>query len=189
MNTQAQAAKWNTRPASSRCVPSCRRGALPDRGRQPRSVAPSKVNFNAKNEYEYIKNFKALQATFSKLGLDKHIEVERLIKGRYQDNSEFLQWMKRYYDIHTGGENAYNAVDRRKVAVGGSSAGKAASGAPPLANKAAPSRKAVSKAAPAASTTGGTRKVPVGKAKAAPAAQPDAKLVMENAELNMQCDD
>ena len=85
---------------------------------QPGSVALSKVNFNAKSEYEYIKNYKVLQATFTKLGLDKHIEVERLVKGRYQDNLEFLQWMKRYYDIHTGGENEYNALERRKVAVG-----------------------------------------------------------------------
>jgi RP/EB family microtubule-associated protein len=39
--------------------------------------------------------------------------VPKLIKGKYQDNLEFLQWMKRYYDLHNPGVE-YNAVERRK---------------------------------------------------------------------------
>ena len=162
---------------------------------QPGSVALSKVNFNAKSEYEYIKNYKVLQATFTKLGLDKHIEVERLVKGRYQDNLEFLQWMKRYYDIHTGGENEYNALERRKVAVGGTTAGQSTGGVRSGASKTAVAKgKGTSRAA---ATTGGARKVPAaGKAKAAAApsaagaAAPkaDPKLVTENAELKVTID-
>jgi RP/EB family microtubule-associated protein len=37
------------------------------------------------------------------------------VKGKYQDNLEFLQWEKRYFDLHfPGGE--YNAVERRQKA-------------------------------------------------------------------------
>jgi RP/EB family microtubule-associated protein len=37
----------------------------------PGKVPLSKVNFNAKFEYEYLKNFTLLQETFNKVGIDK----------------------------------------------------------------------------------------------------------------------
>lgn len=32
------------------------------------------------------------------------IPVDRLIQAKYQDNLEFMQWMKRYYDLNAPGE-------------------------------------------------------------------------------------
>jgi len=52
-------------------------------------------------------------ATFAVHGIDRPIPVERLVKCKMQDNLEFLQWSKRFWDQHyPGGE--YDALARRK---------------------------------------------------------------------------
>jgi len=79
----------------------------------PGKVPLSKVNFTAKFDYEYLKNFNILQSVFEKVGIDKRIDVNTLVKGKFQDNLEFCQWMKKYFDMHYGGD-PYDALGRRQ---------------------------------------------------------------------------
>ncbi len=53
------------------------------------------MKFSTKLEHEYINNFKLLQAAFKKMNVDKIVSVDRLVKGKFQDNFEFLQWFKK----------------------------------------------------------------------------------------------
>ena len=79
----------------------------------PGTVPMQKVNWMAKYEHEFVSNFKILQQSFERNQVQKHIDVEKLIKAKYQDNLEFLQWMKRFYDLNCRGDD-YPAVERRR---------------------------------------------------------------------------
>merc|ERR1711963_1088353 len=78
----------------------------------PNCVQLKKVKFKTKLEHEYIQNFKVLQAAFKRMTVDKIVPVDKLIKGRFQDNFEFLQWFKKFFDAnYQGGE--YDATAAR----------------------------------------------------------------------------
>ena len=61
----------------------------------PGTIPMKKVKFDAKMDYAFIENFKLLQNSFKKVKCDKLIPVERLVKGRFQDNFEFGQWFRK----------------------------------------------------------------------------------------------
>ncbi|KAJ7341414.1 hypothetical protein JRQ81_005483 [Phrynocephalus forsythii] len=79
----------------------------------PGCIHLRKVKFQAKLEHEYIHNFKVLQAAFKKMGVDKIIPVERLVKGKFQDNFEFIQWFKKFFDANYDGKE-YNPLLARQ---------------------------------------------------------------------------
>lgn len=88
----------------------------------------SQVRWDAKQDFEYVQNYKVLQDCFNKVGIAKKIPVQLLIRGKYQDNLEFMQWMKRFFELNHSGD-AYSAVERRlkgKGAKGFKGNGKAA---------------------------------------------------------------
>ncbi|XP_058470411.1 microtubule-associated protein RP/EB family member 3-like isoform X2 [Solea solea] len=79
----------------------------------PGCIMLKKVKFNSKLEHEYIHNFKVLQAAFKRMNVDKIIPVEKLVKGKFQDNFEFLQWFKRFFDANYDGKE-YDPVLTRQ---------------------------------------------------------------------------
>lgn len=91
----------------------------------PGSLVMKKVKINTKLEHEFIQNFKLLQSNFNKLGVDKMIPVEKLVKGKFQDNFEFVQWFKRFFDANYQGQE-YDAVGARD----GQSLGSSSKAAP-----------------------------------------------------------
>ncbi|KNE57268.1 hypothetical protein AMAG_03001 [Allomyces macrogynus ATCC 38327] len=78
-------------------------------------VPLKKVKFNARHEFEYIQNFKVLQSVFDKHKIPNDIPVERLVKLKFQDNIEFLQFVKKFWDTHFPG-GYYDAAGRRSGA-------------------------------------------------------------------------
>ncbi|XP_029705696.1 microtubule-associated protein RP/EB family member 1 isoform X1 [Takifugu rubripes] len=79
----------------------------------PGCIMMKKVKFNAKLEHEYIHNFKVLQSSFKKMDVDKIVPVERLVKGKFQDNFEFLQWFKKFFSANYDGKD-YDPVLTRQ---------------------------------------------------------------------------
>ncbi|KAK9449874.1 calponin homology domain-containing protein [Limtongia smithiae] len=73
----------------------------------------AKVKFNVNSEYQYISNFKVLQAAFLRHKINKTVPVERLTKCKFQDNLEFLQWTKKFWDMNFPGGD-YDPIARRK---------------------------------------------------------------------------
>jgi len=78
----------------------------------PGSIRMTKVKIASKLDHEWIANFKALQEGFKKLQVDKVIPVEKLVKGRFQDNFEFVQWFKKFFDANYDGRE-YDPVAAR----------------------------------------------------------------------------
>merc|ERR1719336_3506954 len=76
----------------------------------PGSVAIKRVKFDTKLEHEYIQNFKLLQASFTKLNVDKALPVDRLVKGRFQDNFEFMQWFNKFFMANYDGSRTTSSL-------------------------------------------------------------------------------
>ncbi|XP_043232721.1 microtubule-associated protein RP/EB family member 1-like isoform X1 [Amphibalanus amphitrite] len=135
----------------------------------PGSVLMKKVKFQTNLEHEYIQNFKTLQASFKKMSVDKVIPVDKLIKGKFQDNFEFLQWFKRFFDSNYDGSE-YQALEARGGLPLGGGGGGGGGGAPRRSQMARPAARAPHRpaAAPAA------RSAPAARP-AAPRAAPAAR--------------
>jgi RP/EB family microtubule-associated protein len=83
----------------------------------PGVILMSKVNFGGRNPEEHVANYKILQGAFDKLQINRHIPVTSLIKCKYQDNLEFLQYM--YNMAKVADTNApYDPIQRRSKSKG-----------------------------------------------------------------------
>lgn len=82
-------------------------------------VPMGKVKFDALTEYDYLHNFKILQAGFNKHKINKTMDVGRLVKCRLLDNLELLQWFKKFWHENKFVNEDYDPVSRRKSSSGG----------------------------------------------------------------------
>jgi hypothetical protein len=64
----------------------------------PDAVNLKKVVPDAKLGHDILKNFKILQAVLEKKRIDKVAPVDSLMRMKYQDNLEFLQWIKCFHE-------------------------------------------------------------------------------------------
>lgn len=64
----------------------------------PNAIAMSKVNWGAKSDYEFVQNYKLLQTGFNKHCVQRYVDVDKLIRAKYQDNLEFMQWFKAFFE-------------------------------------------------------------------------------------------
>jgi RP/EB family microtubule-associated protein len=89
----------------------------------PNSIPMSRVDWGAKASHEYVANYKLLQSAFNKNKIRKHVDVDKLIRGKYQDNLEFCQWLKAFFDqtspMMSRGRDGYDPVAVRAKGKGG----------------------------------------------------------------------
>ena len=77
-------------------------------------VRMNRIDWTAKQEYAMEKNYKILQEAFNTCGIQKHVEVQKLVRAKPQDNLEFLQWIMHYHEVNGGSHPDYNARERRE---------------------------------------------------------------------------
>jgi len=80
----------------------------------PGTVKMSKVNWMGRSDHEFIPNYKILQSAFDKNNIEKHVPVDMLIRAKYQDNLEMMQWMKAMADRAGAGIRDYDAERARE---------------------------------------------------------------------------
>lgn len=151
----------------------------------PGSVPMKRIKFKTNLEHEYIQNFKILQAGFKKMGVDKIVPIDKLVKGRFQDNFEFLQWFKKFFDANYGGTE-YDAVAQREglpMGHGGSSAPRAAAAA--AKKPTAPVAKVAARPQTIGKANSTVRSPPVNLSRLNQSAKGDSKVIDElNHQLN-----
>ncbi|VIO89871.1 microtubule binding protein, putative [Brugia malayi] len=78
----------------------------------PGKISLKKVKWNSRNEVDWINNWRMLQTVWKELGVKKGVPVERLLRCKFQDNFEFLQWFKKFFDANYDGRQ-YDALRAR----------------------------------------------------------------------------
>lgn len=97
----------------------------------PGCIMLKRVKVDARLEHEYINNYKALQNAMKRVKIEKVIPVEKLVKGRFQDNFEFVQWFKKFFDANYDGHE-YDPLAARDGLPLTVNEGKAAAGNKPM---------------------------------------------------------
>jgi microtubule-associated protein, RP/EB family len=82
----------------------------------PGVIQMGRVDWNTKIEPKYVANFKLLQQGFEKTNHKKYIEVQKLIRCKYQDNLEFAQWFHAMWKMH-GGDGQSSQMSKKAIMI------------------------------------------------------------------------
>eukprot|EP00760_Papus_ankaliazontas_P036379 PhM_4_TR8299/c0_g1_i1/m.41989/K10436/MAPRE; microtubule-associated protein, RP/EB family len=84
----------------------------------------AKIDFEARNDYHYERNYKILQQVFTMHGIDKEFNIQNMIQGeKRRDLFYFLMWVKLHYSTLAESGNrlvrveTYNAEQERVNAI------------------------------------------------------------------------
>jgi len=85
----------------------------------PGQVPISRVKFDPKQESDCLDNFKIICSTFTKLSIDKSVDVDRLVSLKFQDNLIFLHWFKKFFDKESKGRGSgfEKILSQRKIEI------------------------------------------------------------------------
>ncbi|KAL1395516.1 hypothetical protein pipiens_011191 [Culex pipiens pipiens] len=81
----------------------------------PGCVPLKRIKYCTNLEHDFINNLKLFQNTLVAMKIDKAVPIDRLVKGRFQDNFEFVQWFKKFFDVNYDGKE-YDPQDARNHA-------------------------------------------------------------------------
>uniref|UniRef100_A0A182WL91 Microtubule-associated protein RP/EB family member 1 n=1 Tax=Anopheles minimus TaxID=112268 RepID=A0A182WL91_9DIPT len=70
----------------------------------PGCLQLKRVKFCTNVEHDFLNNLRIFQNALVQLKVSKAVPIERLAKGRFQDNFEFLQWFKKFFDANYDGK-------------------------------------------------------------------------------------
>ncbi|KNB42960.1 microtubule-associated protein [Blastocystis sp. subtype 4] len=78
----------------------------------------SRINFAACDQFECQRNYRLLQSAFSKKSIPFNLDIDKLSKGRPQDNLELIQFMRDLFDrVYDG--HKYDPIASRDRSKGG----------------------------------------------------------------------
>lgn len=80
---------------------------------RPGCVSMRRVRWDVRFDYEYLSNYKLLQRGFVSADISREIPVDRLTKGRYQDNLEMCQFLMALYTQSEAFSRSYDPLSRR----------------------------------------------------------------------------
>uniref|UniRef100_A0A182U0T7 Microtubule-associated protein RP/EB family member 1 n=1 Tax=Anopheles melas TaxID=34690 RepID=A0A182U0T7_9DIPT len=84
----------------------------------PGCLALRRVKFCTNVEHDFLNNLRMFQNALNQMKVNKAVPIDRLAKGRFQDNFEFLQWFKKFYDANYDGKEYDPQMARNNAPMG-----------------------------------------------------------------------
>ncbi|KAL7076415.1 hypothetical protein ACQ4LE_004707 [Meloidogyne hapla] len=84
----------------------------------PKRVPLANVKWNSRKEVDWINNWEILENSWKDIGIDKPIPIQNLMTAKFQDNFEFLQWFKKFFNVNYDGHEYDPIVARNNEPLG-----------------------------------------------------------------------